>query len=58
MMQVQEKPERKRYLEFITSADGLDGYNSHCDNKIGTRHFPEICHPDLHNMDKDMILAR
>lgn len=57
MMQVEEKSQRKIYLEFITGADCLDGYNSHCNNKIGTRHLPEICYPNLQNMSKDMILA-
>lgn len=46
------------YLGFITGADGSDGYNSHCNNKIGTRHLPEICYPDFQRVDKDMILAR
>lgn len=56
-MQVEEKSQRKRYLEFKTDVDGLDGYNSHSNKKIGTRHLPEICYPDLQNMD-NMILAR
>lgn len=60
-MQVEGKAQRKRCLEFITDADGLDGYDASCNKKkkkIGTRHFPEICFPDLQNVDRNMILAR
>lgn len=46
------------YLGFISGADGSAGYNSHCNNKIGTRHLPEICYPDFQGVDKNMLLAR
>lgn len=39
MMQVEEKSQRKRYLEFITGADGLDGYDAHCNKKLAPDTF-------------------
>lgn len=38
-MQVEEKSQRKRYLEFITGADGLDGYDAHCNKKLAPDTF-------------------
>lgn len=32
-MQVEGKAQRKRCLEFITDADGLDGYDAPCNKK-------------------------